>query len=133
MFSFRFFTTFECRKALNKLNENKPLDPSTIPAWALNDGAHVLGEPICFLFNGFLKQNKFPSPLKLANITPIRKKEDIENPLNYRPISIAPALSNFLELLMKDQIEEHYQNTTSYRIHSFDSERIFQQLVLLFI
>ena len=34
---------------------------------------------------------------------------------------------------MKNQIEEHYQNTTSYRKHTLDSERIFQQLVLLFI
>ena len=107
LFSFRFFTTFECRKALNNLNKNKPLGPSTIPAWALKDGAHILAEPLCFLFNGFLKQNKFPSLLKLANITPIHKKGDTENPLNYRPISITPALSKVLEILIKDQIEEH--------------------------
>ena len=107
MFSFRFFATFECRKALNNLNKNKPLDPSTFPAWALKDGAHILAEPICFLFKGFLKQNKFPSLLKLANITPIHKRGDTENPLNYRPISITPALSKVLEILIKDQIEEH--------------------------
>ena len=80
---------------------------STIPAWALKDGAHYLAEPICFFFNGFLKQNKFPSLLKLANITPIHKKEDTENPLNYMPISITPALTKVLEMLMKDQVEEH--------------------------
>ena len=96
MFLIPFFTTFECRKALNNLNKNKPLGPSTIPAGALKDGAHILAEPICFLFNGFLKQNKFPSLLKLANITSIHKKEDTENPLNYRPISITPALSKLL-------------------------------------
>ena len=78
MFSFRFITTFECRKALNNLNKNKPLDPSSIPAWALKDGAHILAEPICFLFNGFLKQNKFPSLLKLANITSIYKKKTLK-------------------------------------------------------
>ena len=108
MFSFRFFAaTFECRKALNNLNKNKPLDPSTTPAWALKDGAQILAEPICFLFNGFLKQNKLPSLLKLANITPIHKKGDTENPLKYRPISITSALSKVLEILIKDQIEEH--------------------------
>ena len=79
MFSFRFFTAFECRKALIKLNKNKPLVTSTIPAWALKVGAHNLAEPICFFFNGFLKQNKFPSLLKLAYITPNHKKEDTEN------------------------------------------------------
>ena len=96
MFSFRFFTTFECRKALNNLNKNKPLGPSTIPARALKDGAHILAEPMCFLFSGFVKEIKFPSLLKFANITPIHKKGDTENPLNYRPISIMPALSKFL-------------------------------------
>ena len=82
------------------------MGPSTIPAWELKDGAHSLAEPICFLFNGFLKQNKFPSLLKLANITPIHKKGDTENSLNYRPISITPALPKVLKTLVKDQIEE---------------------------
>ena len=57
------FSTFECRKALNSLNENKPLGPSTLPAWILKDGAHILAEPIGFLFIGFLKQ-KNPALLK---------------------------------------------------------------------
>ena len=78
MFSFRFFTTFECRKSLNNLNKNKPLGPSTIPAWALKDGAPILVELVYFLLNGFLKQNKFPFLLKLANITPIHKKETLK-------------------------------------------------------
>ena len=54
IFSFRFFTTIECRKALNNLNKIKPLGPSTISARALKDGAHILAEPTCFLFNGHL-------------------------------------------------------------------------------
>ena len=102
MFSFRVITTFECRKALNNLNKNKPLGPSTIPPWAFKDGTHILAEPICFLFNGFLKQSEFRSLLKFANITPIHKKGDTENPLIYRPISITPAFSKFLEILIKD-------------------------------
>ena len=81
MFSLRFFTTFECIKALNNLNKNKQLGLSTVPAWALKDGAHILAKPICFLFNEFPEQNKFPSLLKFANITPIHKKGDTENPL----------------------------------------------------
>ena len=106
MFSFRFFI-FECRKALNNLNKNRSFGSSTIPAWALIDGAHILAEPICLIFNGFLKQNKVPSLLKFLNITLIHKKGDTETPLNYRPISMTPALSKVLEILIRDQIEEH--------------------------
>ena len=47
------------------------------------------------------------SLLKLANITSIHKKVDTEIALNYKPISITPALSRVLEILIKDQIEEH--------------------------
>ena len=133
MFSFRFFTTFECRKALSKVNKNKPLGRLTIPAWALKDGAHILADPICFLFNGFLKQKKFPSLLKLANITPIHKKGDTENTLNYRPISITPILSKVLETLIKDQIEEHLSKDNLLSKTQFGFRKFFQQLMILFI
>ena len=132
MFSIRFFTTFGCRKALNNLNKNKQLGPSTISAWALKDGAHILAKPICFLFNEFLKQNKFPYLLKLANNTPTIKNGDTKNPLNYRPIPITPALSKVQWIPTKDQIEEHLSKYNVLK-HNLDSEKNFQQLVLFFI
>ena len=133
MFSFCFFTTFECRKALNKLNKSKPLGPSTIPAGALKDGAHILAEPICFLFNGFLKQYKFPFLLELANITPIHKKGETGNPLNYMLISTTPTLSKVLEILIKDQNEEHLSKYNRLSKTQFGFKKNLQQFILLFI
>ena len=40
-----------------------------------------------------MKQNKFPNELKIADITPILKKEDPLDKTNYRPISILLTVS----------------------------------------
>ena len=90
-FSFRFVTKFECLKTLLALGKFKPLGPSTIPSWALRDAASELAEPICFLLNEFIKTETFPAELKRADITPLFNKGDLDDPLNYRPISLTPA------------------------------------------
>ena len=106
-FSFRFVTKFECLKTLLALGKFKPLGPSTIPSWALRDAASELAEPICFLLNEFIKTETFPAELKRADITPLFKKGDLDDPLNYRPISLTPALAKVFESLIKQQIDEY--------------------------
>ena len=66
------------------LISNKPQCPSKIPSWVLRDGAVHLAEPLTFLFNEYLKIQRFTSSLKKANITPLFEKGDTEDPLNYR-------------------------------------------------
>ena len=39
-FNFRFITKFECLRTIKTLNPNKPLGPTSIPAWVLKDGAY---------------------------------------------------------------------------------------------
>ena len=47
---------------------------------------------------------KFPSNLKLADVTPIFKKEDSTLTRNYRPVSVLPTVSKIFERLMQKQI-----------------------------
>ena len=54
----------------------------------------------------FLKEEKFPSYLKKATITPLFKKSDRTHPENYRPISIISSLSKMFQRLLRDQIVE---------------------------
>ena len=44
-----------------------------------------------------LKKGVFPDDLKLADITPIFKKEHSLNKENYRPVSILPHISKVFE------------------------------------
>ena len=52
-FSLQPIIIFECKKLLKRLNKNKPLGPSDIPAWALKDRLYLLAEPLCFMINAF--------------------------------------------------------------------------------
>ena len=58
-----------------------------------------------------IKNNIFPTNLKVADINPIFKKEDSTLVTNYRPISVLPVVSKIFERIMQKQIaaymEEH--------------------------
>ena len=80
------------------------MGPSLIPAWALKDAREHIAESLCFLFNQFLTEQRFPDHLKRAHVLPLFKKEDPEDPINYRPISLTGALAKIFEILLRDQI-----------------------------
>lgn len=113
-FSFRFVTSGEVYQDLKKLNPRKSCGPSQIPAWALRDGAHYLAAPLTDVLNAFLRENKFPKNLKKAIVTPIFKKDDPEEPENYRPISITGALSKIIEKQLQKQINEYLSHKKIY-------------------
>ena len=50
---------------------------------------------------------KFPDNLKLADITPIYKKDSSTNVKNYRPVSVLPTASKVFERLMQEQIIDY--------------------------
>ena len=50
---------------------------------------------------------KFPDKLKLADITPIFKKDDRTDMNKYRPVSVLPAVSKVFERIMQKQITEY--------------------------
>ena len=77
---------------------------SLIPAWALKDAREHIAEPVCFLFNQFLTEQRFPDDLKRAHLLPLFKKDDLEDPINCRPISLTGALAKIFEILLRDQI-----------------------------
>ena len=103
-FIFRYMTTKEIFDILNNLNVKKPFCPSLIPAWALRDAREHIVEPLCFLFNQFLTVQRFPDHLKRAHVLPLFKKDDPEDPIIYRPISLTGALAKVFEILLRDQI-----------------------------
>ena len=67
---------------------------------------NLIAEPLTFLINAFLEEGIFPNHLKQAYVIPIFKKGDCEEPNNYRPISITPALSKTFEKVLRDQITQ---------------------------
>ena len=54
--------------------------------------------------NEIITQKCFPNNLKLADVTPVFKKEDASLLKNYRPVSVLPVTSKIYERIMQKQI-----------------------------
>ena len=59
--------------------------------------------------NNSLLKGSFPDSLKLANITPIHKKDERTLKENYRPVSVLLLLSTIFERLIYDQLSEYLE------------------------
>ena len=82
---------------LNSININKSTGHDMIPPKLIKLGAKELCVPITYLINKCIKTSTFPKYLKLGEITPVFKKENMLDKRNYRPISTLPCLSKIFE------------------------------------
>ena len=57
--------------------------------------------------NDCLLKGSFPDSLKLANITPVHKKDEPTDKENYRLVSVLPLLSIIFKRLIYDQLKEY--------------------------
>ena len=77
--------------------------------------------PLNYIFNLSLTTGIFPSQLKIAKVVPIFKSGDSNCIKNYRPISVLPAFSKFLERIIHkrlyDFISQH--NLLHHRQYGF--------------
>ena len=91
-------------------------------------GGPELGKLLCFLLYEYFKAEQLPLQLKFAHITPLFKKGDIDDPLNYRPFSLTPALSKGFEILYGEQIEEYRQKANIYHQTQFAFPKNFSTI-----
>ena len=69
---------------------------------------HETSKAITRIVNQSLNTGLFPDKLKCATVIPIFKKRDNTKLDNYRPISILPTISIFLEWVIFDQLYDHF-------------------------
>ena len=109
-FEFKPVSTNYIRKQLKNLNPKKATGVDNIPPKILRAGATSLAIPLTKLVNQTLISGKFPDSLKLAQVTPIYKKEDPFQKKNYRPVSILPTISKIFERTISDQLINYFEN-----------------------
>ena len=100
-------TQDEVEKMLANINENKSPGPDKIYPYILKTLAHELSEPICMIFNKSVTEGQVPCEWKDANVTPIFKKGNRQEPCNYRPISLTSVICKCLETIIKRRIIDH--------------------------
>ena len=87
----------ELVKMINNL-PNKPCALDPIPTWLLKQIASLIAPLLVSIFNSSFKSGTVSQGLKLACVTPILKKPNLNQsePFSYRPISNVPVLSKIL-------------------------------------
>ena len=99
---------------LRSLNTRKASTYMNIPTKHLKQVTDIIVEPLVQIWNNETIDNmKFPTKLKLADITPIFKKLERILVNNYRPVSILPAVSKIYERIMQKQISLYIEKYLS--------------------
>ena len=97
----------EVHKLLQKVNTSKSPGPDEIHPRMIKELGDELSTPLHILFNRSLKEGKIPTGWKMANITAIHKKDDKDDPNNYRPVSLTSIIGKLLETIVRDKISDH--------------------------
>jgi hypothetical protein len=82
---FRFVQNgfFQTTQELEYLFTTKATGPDLINPRLIREGASILKLPLCLLFNLTLSTCRFPTQWKLANVTPVFKKDNPSKVNNY--------------------------------------------------
>ena len=104
-FSFSEIVLSDIETELKNLKSDKASTYKNIPAKQLKETSDICGKSLMDIWNIQIVRNKiFPTNLKLADISPIFKKDDATLVKNYRPVSVLPVVSKIFERIMYKQI-----------------------------
>ena len=100
------FNVVEIGQTLSSLDANSATGPDGIPAILLINCAIRIAPLLKILFQQSIDMIKIPTAWKHAIVTPIFKKGSIDNPKNYRPISLTSIIGKVMERIIVRQLRE---------------------------
>ena len=112
-FSFKTVSPSQIKDKIKCLKTNKATGYDMLPAKLIKLASETLSVSLTPIINNSLKQNKFPSGLKPAIVSPVYKKNDNMLKKNYRPISILTSLSKVFEGIVCDQMMAYFDKILS--------------------
>ena len=104
---------------LRNLNSRKACGPDNILNRLLIELAEVISTSLCDVFNMSLALGVVPLQWKMANITPVHKREDPTLATNYRPISLLCTLSKVLERCVHNHCYHYLEPHMYHMQHGF--------------
>ena len=120
-------------KELRSIYIRKTTGCDLIPGKLIKERADFLCKPIQSLINKCIDTCIFPNALKLADVVPIFKKNDMLNKMNYRPISILSCISKIFEKLLISQLRIYFDDIFSQYLSNYRASYGCQDVLLHFI
>ena len=112
-FSFSQTSIEDIKKEINNLDPNKATPDSDIPTKILKDNSDIVSPFIFRNINSGIVQSSFSLNLKLADVTPVYKKDSRNEKSNYRPVSVLSNLSKIFENILYEQIYPFFEKIFS--------------------
>ena len=123
----------DIKKEILNLSSKKATRKGDIPSKILKNSIIAYLSQLTIRINSCLKEGVFPDGLKLADITPILKKEDSLNKENYRAVIILPHLLKLFERILYKQIDSFMKSKFSPYLCGFRKNDNVQYLLLKMI
>ena len=112
-FHFKEVNIGEVEKEILKLDKTKASQKTDIPTRIIKENIDIFADFLCTSINSAIKSSSFLSSLKLADVTPVHKKERKDMKENFRSVSILTTLSKFFEKCMFAQMSTFFDNIFS--------------------
>ena len=132
-FDFVPVTVNDVVKEIKKINPNKATTFNTIPFKMLIKTSNSSAEFVHKISNESVETGGYPDNLKLADITPVFKKKDPLNKINYRPVSVLPSVSKIFEKLLQHQLVNYIENYLSPHLYGYRKGYSSQQALISLI
>ena len=108
---------------LKKIKPKFTKGTDNIPAFIVEDCAHIFARPLTIIFNLSLKSQKFPDVWKFSHLCPVYKKDYNFNAENYRSITIIYNFEKVFEFTLNVSLTRHVQYQIVTKQHGFVSSR----------
>lgn len=122
-------------KLLSNLKPHKAAGPDNIKPLVLQTLRHQISPILSLLFQKSLDTGILPNIWTSANVVPLFKKGNKEDPANYRPISLTCILCKVLEHIVASNLTAHFnKNNILYDLqHGFRERRSCETQLLQLI
>ena len=107
-------TIMNISNAIKALDSKKAPGPDGITIKLLKLAPLEFANYLFILYKECIDKGQLPDQWKVARITPLHKKGDPSNPLNYRPISITSICCKILEKLVNNVLLDHFENNNLF-------------------
>lgn len=118
-FQFDDITYDETNDIISSLKNTNSKDIYGINTKIIKYIGDYLVVPLTDMFNMCLKSNTFPNILKISKVIPVHKKGSLNDPSNFRPISIIPLIGKIFEKALKSRINSYFENNNLFNKAQF--------------